>query len=121
MAVPSFNYSRNPEWKSLILLRLEIQNVVRIKIDYKPYNNDHGEGYKARAIVDCCKERNQEDPEDEIVSLPDEREWVGESLLDCIVVRKIFPKPCEPHGGMTFDNQSVEHTDNRKPDQTALP
>ena len=77
----SFNYSWNTEGITFILLRREIEDV-RIQIGTEPYKNNYGKRYKARAVVDCCKEGKQKNPEGKIICLPDEGEWVSEPLLD---------------------------------------
>jgi hypothetical protein len=44
---------------------------------------------------------------------------VHEALIDGNIIGVVVSKPCEPHGGMTFENQSIEHPDDRKPDHSA--
>jgi hypothetical protein len=47
------------------------------------YNNDCAEGYKAHTVVDCRSNKGQQEyPEDNIISLPNEGEWVCERLFD---------------------------------------
>ena len=111
-----FRYSWNPEGKTFKLLRRELEDVVRIQIKTEPYCNNGGKRHKARAVVDDRKKGKQKNPEGSVICLPDQGELVHERLFDGNVVSCVFTKPREPHGGMTFENQSVKHPDQRKPD-----
>jgi hypothetical protein len=68
----SFNCSWNSEGITFILLRCELEDIIRIKINTEPYKNNHGKHYKAHAVVDCRKEGKQKNPEGKIICLPDE-------------------------------------------------
>jgi hypothetical protein len=46
---------RNSEGITFVLLRLEIEEIVGIQVENEPYQNDHGKGDKARAVVDDRK------------------------------------------------------------------
>ena len=55
-----------------MLLWREIEKVIRIKIERQSNKNDDGKGDKARAVGHRCKKGQQEHPECNVVSLPDE-------------------------------------------------
>jgi hypothetical protein len=52
-------------------LGCEIEQIVRIHIQYEPYRNYHSKGDKACAVIDYRKEGEQKNPENSIVELPD--------------------------------------------------
>jgi len=77
-----FKFS-NSQWIIFVLLRCEIKDVVHIHNDDGSDNNDCAEGYKAHTVVDCRSNKGQQEyPEDNIISLPNEGEWVCERLFD---------------------------------------
>ena len=43
---------------------------------------------------------------------------MGESQLGWHRVGRFFPLPCEPHVCVLFDDYSVKHAENNKPDKT---
>jgi len=84
--VLTFNYLRNSKGITLILLRYEIKDVIRIQIQTEPYGNNYGKHNEARAVVDDRKKRKQKKPEGNVISLPNEGKGVREPLLDGNVV-----------------------------------
>jgi hypothetical protein len=82
VSVLSFNYSCNSEGISFELLRCELEDVVRIQIKSEPYKNNYGKRNKARTVVDDRKKGKQKNPEDSIISIPNQPEWVSERLID---------------------------------------
>ncbi len=105
----------------LELLRFELQDVVRVQISAKPYQNNCREGDEAGTVLYDRKKGKQKNPEGGIIGHPDQGEWVSGRLFDGNVVSRDFPKPREPHGCVAFDNQSVKRADDRKPDQATPP
>jgi hypothetical protein len=101
---------------TVITLRCELEEVVGIQIQTEPYSNDDGEHQKSCAVFNERKEGKQKNPEGEVIHLSNEGERVHESLLNGGVVGGIFSKPCEPHGGVAFEHQSVKHPDHRESD-----
>jgi hypothetical protein len=75
VAFKSFNCSWNTERKTLVLLRLELEDVVQIQIYTEPYKNNYGKRDKARTVVDCRKKGQQKNPEGSIICHPNEGEW----------------------------------------------
>ena len=114
-----FGFLWNPERETFVLFRREIGGVVRVQIKTEPYQDDHGKRDKARTVVYCCEKGNQKDPKGKIISLSNEGEWAGGRLFGRNVVSSVLLEPCEPHGCMAFDDQSIKHPGDRKPDQSA--
>jgi len=108
--------SWNSEGKIFVLLRL-LEDVICIQIENEPDRNDHSEHYKARTVLHGRKEGKQKNPKDNVVSRSDQGKWVSAPLFDCLVVIRVLAKPREPRGSMSFDANSVDHPDSRKPDQ----
>lgn len=48
-----------------------MEEIVHIKVEYKPNKNNDGEYNEAGAIVDRCKEGQQENPKGGVISHPD--------------------------------------------------
>ena len=69
-----------------VLLRREIEQIVRKQIQNEPYSNNYRKHDKACAVVNDRKKREQKNPEDGIISLPNKGEWVSERLFDENVV-----------------------------------
>jgi hypothetical protein len=82
----SFNHLWNSEGKTFVLLRREIEDVVRIQINAEPYKNNYGKQYEARTVFHCREKGQQKNPKDGIISQPNQGEWVSAPLFDCNVV-----------------------------------
>lgn len=108
------HHSWDPEGKAIVLLRREIEYVVGYQVQNQSDTNDDREHNEARAIVDCGEEGDQEEPKGQVVGLADERQRVSEALFDRNIVGCVFLEPCEPHGCVTLDDQSIHHPDNRE-------
>ena len=78
--------SWNTERKTLVLLRLELEDVVQIQIYTESHKNDYGKHDKARTVVDCRKKGQQKNPEGSIIGHPNKGEWVSGPLFDCHIV-----------------------------------
>ena len=118
MSALSFSYSCS-EGKSFELRCVELENVAQIQISTKPHKNNRGKRYKACTVVDGLNEGKQYNyPKGPIESPSKIGVGLSQSLFDRNGVSWIFSLPCEPHGCMAFDNQSVKHTDSYKPDET---
>jgi hypothetical protein len=86
VSVITFNCSWNSEGITFILLWREFEDVVRIQISNEPNKNNDGKHDKARTVFHCRKKGEQKNPEDSIISFPDQGEWVSERLFDETVV-----------------------------------
>lgn len=117
--LPSCFWLRNAKWVRLILFQRGFVDVVCMQIQHQPDRDDDREQDEAEAVIHHRKERQQEDPESQVIRFADERQRMKESLLDTDMIRRVISEPCEPHVGMTFKDQSVQHPDDRKPDQSA--
>lgn len=78
------------EWKALILFQTESGDVVRVEIETESDKNDYSKSDEPGAVVDCCDKWEQENPEDGVISRPDQGKRVSASLFNCIVFRGIF-------------------------------
>jgi hypothetical protein len=77
-----FRYLWNSEGKAFVLLRREIEDVVRIQINAEPYKYNCGKQYKARTVFHCRKKGKQKNPKDGIISYSNKGEWVSVPLFD---------------------------------------
>jgi hypothetical protein len=68
------------------LLKRGFKDVVGIQVQYQPDPDDDGKKYEARSIIDQGKKGQQENPEDGIIGLSYQGEWVHEGLLDGFVI-----------------------------------
>ena len=95
------------------------EDLVGVQVGHQPDEDDHSEQDEAGTISHASKEGQQEDPEGQVISRADQGQRMCRRLPDRIGIRSMLPKPCEPHGGMIFNDQSVKHADDRQPDQAA--
>jgi len=79
--VLAFNYLRTAEGKTFKLLWLR-ENVVCIQISGEPYKNNDSKQNKARTVFHCRKKGKQKNPEDNIISYPNQDERVSVPLFD---------------------------------------
>jgi hypothetical protein len=77
-----FCVSWDSERETIILCRREIKNVIGIQVDDQSYKNDDREQDKTCAVVHGCKKGEQKDPEEKIVSHPNQGKRVCAPLLD---------------------------------------
>jgi hypothetical protein len=117
--LPSYFWLRNAKWVRLILFQRGFVDVVCMQIQHQPDRNDDRKKDEASAVLDSGEDGQQENPEDQVVGLADQCKWMEEGLVDTDMIRRVISEPCEPHVGMTFEDQSVQHPDDRKTNQSA--
>lgn len=111
----------NSEGIGCELFRREVEEIVGVQVEHQPHANHDGKGDKTGLVVDRSEEkRQQKDPENGVVSDPDQRQWMGVPLLDGHEVVFIVPEPREPRSGMNLDAYSVNRPHNRQYDQPTL-
>ena len=91
--------------------------MVPYQIGDGPYDGDGKEGDKGHTIVEHLGEAQHDGhPPNEIVG--DKDEPAQDARLGRITTR-VFPKPCEPHGRVLLDDNSVEHPKDDHPEKAS--